>query len=97
MISFARFSAPDSSGGSRSLVCVANLSGSDRPGYRIGVPRSGWWRTVIDTQSPEFSGWGPGHREHLCADEAVPWHGLDQSIAVDLPALTVLWLVPTDQ
>ena len=92
MISFARFSADRS----RTLVCVANLSGSDRPGYRIGVPRGGWWRTVIDTQSPEFSGWGPGHREHSCADD-IPWHGLDQSIAVDLPAVSVLWLVPADQ
>ncbi|MEA2972027.1 MAG: 1,4-alpha-glucan branching enzyme [Actinomycetota bacterium] len=92
VISFARMSAD----GSRSLVCVANLSGSDRPGYRIGVTQGGWWRTAIDTQSPEFSGWGPGHRDHLCAD-GIGWHGLDQSIAVDLPALTVLWLVPADQ
>ena len=96
VISFARFSAPNGSGESRSLVCVANLSGSDRPGYRIGVPRSGWWRTVVDTQAPEFSGWGPGHRDHYCADP-IPWHGLDQSLVVDLPALTVLWLVPSEQ
>ena len=92
VISFARFSAD----GSRALMCVANLSGSDRPGYRFGAPRTGWWRTVLDTQSPEFSGWGPGHRDHYHADE-IPWHGLDQSLALDLPALTVLWLVPADQ
>jgi 1,4-alpha-glucan branching enzyme len=92
VISFARFSAD----GSRTLVCIANLSGSDRPGYRFGMPRGGWWRTVLDTQSPEFSGWGPAHRDHYCADE-IPWHGLDHSLVVDLPALTVLWLVPADQ
>ena len=38
----------------------------------------------------------PGGAFAVCADD-VGWHGLDHSLAVDLPALTVLWLVPADQ
>ena len=37
VLSFVRYSADRS----RSLACIANLSGIDRPGYRIGVPRQG--------------------------------------------------------
>ena len=87
VISFARFAADGSP-----CVCVANLSGTDRPQYRIGVPQPGRWRRLLDTQDPAFGGWGTGAAE-LQADPVV-WHGRDQSLAVDLSALSVVWLVP---
>jgi 1,4-alpha-glucan branching enzyme len=89
VFSFARFSGD----GARVLVCVANLSGSYQPGYRIGVPRGGRWRAVLDTQAPRFGGWG-GEVAAEAEAEAIAWHGLDQSIVLDLPSLSVTWLVP---
>ncbi len=80
VLSFARFSAD----GARSLVCVANLSGADRPGYRIGVPRAGSWEVVLDTTMANGGGF---------ATEPMCWHGFDQSFPVDLAALGVVWLV----
>jgi len=80
VLSFARFSAD----GGRSLVCVANLSGSDHPGYRIGVPRAGAWRVVLDTSMANGG-------ERMTQPQS--WHGRDQSLLVDLASLSVVWLV----
>ena len=35
----------------RQLVCVANLSPVPREGYRVGLPRGGAWREVLNTDS----------------------------------------------
>ncbi len=88
VLSFARFSAD----GSRSLVCVANLSGAHRGGYRIGMPRAGRWREVVDTSRVEYGGWKhwPGRAELWT--EPIGWHGHDQSVALELEPLSVVWL-----
>jgi 1,4-alpha-glucan branching enzyme len=63
---------------------VANLSGVDRHGYRLGVPRPGYWQVVLDTTLASGGG---------RSTEPVPWHGFDQSVTVDLPSLGVVWMV----
>jgi 1,4-alpha-glucan branching enzyme len=87
VICFARFSA----GEARVLVCVANLSNTWRGGYRIGMPRPGRWAPVLDTSAPAFGGDGPDRADDRWTDP-IAWHGLDQSLALDLPPLTVVWL-----
>ena len=89
VFSFARFSAD----GSRSLVCVANLSGSDHPGYRIGVPRRAGGGRCSTRRRPASAG-GAARWPAEPEAQAIAWHGLDQSIVVDLPSLSVTWLVP---
>jgi len=90
VISFARFSAD----GSRHLVCVANLSGAPLPHYRIGVPAEGSWKVVLDTQDPRFGGWGsPAGSERWA--EPTPWHGLSQSVCLELAPFSVAWMTPT--
>ncbi|HUQ63721.1 MAG TPA: 1,4-alpha-glucan branching protein GlgB [Acidimicrobiales bacterium] len=88
VLSFARFS----SDGARSLVCVANLSGEWLGGYRIGVPAPGQWTQVLDTSWLQFGGHGPADGESSQAAEQLPWHGLDQSVVLDLQPLSVTWL-----
>ncbi len=56
VIAFARFSAD----GERMLVCVCNLSPVPRPGYRVGLPRAGAWREVVNTDAAEYGGSGVG-------------------------------------
>jgi len=75
------------------LVCVANLSGSDRFGYRVGVPRPGRWRVALDTADVRFAGWRQEESTEIGADP-VPWHGLEDSVVLDLFPLSVVWLVP---
>ncbi len=91
VLSFARFSAD----GSRVLVCVANLSGLHRGGYRIGLPRPGRWEQVLDTASSVFGGDGPEAVDDRWS-EAVSWHGLPQSLALDLSPFSVVWLSSAD-
>jgi len=90
VISFSRFAADGTP-----FVCVANLSGMARPQYRIGLPGGGRWRRLLDTQDPAFGGWGAGGATEWDADP-VAWHGLDQSVALDLAAVSVVWLAPVE-
>ncbi len=88
VISFSRFAADGTP-----FVCVANLSGMYRPQYRIGLPAGGRWRRLLDTQDPAFGGWGAAGPVEWESDP-VAWHSLDQSLAIDLSALSVVWLAP---
>ncbi|HEV2759909.1 MAG TPA: 1,4-alpha-glucan branching enzyme, partial [Acidimicrobiales bacterium] len=80
VLSFCRYSR----GRERSLACIANLSGTDRPGYRIGLPRQGSWEVALDTTMVNG-----GYR----STEPTPWHGFNQSLTIDLPSMSVVWLV----
>jgi len=74
------------------LVAAANLSPVPRHGYRLGLPRPGRWREVLNTDSEHYGGSGVGNLGGVLA-EPVPWHGQPFSAAVTLPPLAVVWLV----
>ncbi len=82
-----------SGGAERLLVCVANLSPVPRIAYRLGLPRAGLWREVINTDSAHYGGGDAGNGGGV-STEPIPWHGQGQSAEVTLPPLAVLWLVP---
>jgi 1,4-alpha-glucan branching enzyme len=79
-------------GGDDVVVCLANLAGIGRHGYRVGLPRPGRWRAALTTDDERFGGRG-GWASDVEA-EAVPWHDREQSVVVTLPARSVTWLVP---
>jgi len=89
VIAFARFSLA----AERVLVCVCNFSPVPRPGYRVGLPREGEWREVLNTDAAEYGGSGVGNAGPI-ATEATPWHGQEWSAEVTLPPLGVVWLSP---
>jgi 1,4-alpha-glucan branching enzyme len=89
VLAFARLSA----GGERVLVCVANLSPVAREGWRVGLPRGGSWREVLNTDSRFYGGSDVGNGSGLEA-EAVPWNEQPWSAEATLPPLGVIWLVP---
>jgi 1,4-alpha-glucan branching enzyme len=58
-----------------------------RPNYRIGVPRRGFWKEVLNTNSQFYGGSGAGNdggRE----SEDVPCDGFSQSVVLNLPPLS---------
>ncbi len=74
------------------LVCVANLSGIDRHGYRLGLAEGGRWRGVLSTDDKRFGGHG-GWVDDVEADDE-PWHDRSHSAVLTLPKLSVTYLVP---
>jgi len=92
VVSFLRLAA-DGSG--RGLACVANFAGHPHRNYRIGLPLTGRWREVVNTDAQIYGGSGVGN---LGAVQAVaePWHGRPASARITVPPLGVLWLAPED-
>jgi 1,4-alpha-glucan branching enzyme len=79
--------------GERQLVCIANLSPVPREGYRVGLPRPGAWREVLNTDSTYYAGAGIGNMGAVTAEER-GWHEQPYSASLTLPPLSVLWLQP---
>jgi 1,4-alpha-glucan branching enzyme len=88
-LAFARFSAD----GGRVLVCACNFSPVVRSGYRIGLPRGGRWREVLNSDSTAYGGSNTGSGGGVQAEER-PWHGQPWSAELTLPPLAVVWLLP---
>jgi 1,4-alpha-glucan branching enzyme len=84
-----------SRGAERVLVFAANLSPVARYGYRLGLPRGGKWREVLNTDSSSYGGGNVGNLGGV-SPEPIPWHGQPVSAEVTLPPLAAVWLVPDD-
>jgi 1,4-alpha-glucan branching enzyme len=89
VIAFARFAAD----GKRTLVCVCNFSPVSRPRYRVGLPRGGRWRELLNTDDERYGGGGVSNAGELPVEQK-PWHDQPFSAELTLPPLGVLWLVP---
>ncbi len=85
VIAFRRI---DASG--HELVVICNFVPVTRENYRIGVPFAGTYKVVLNSDAADFGGEGRG--ELSVKSEAIPMHGFEQSIALTLPALSVLYL-----
>jgi 1,4-alpha-glucan branching enzyme len=75
------------------LVCVANFAAIPHEHYRIGLPRPGAWREVINTDVEGYGGSGVGNMGTVRAED-VSWHGLSASATIRVPPLGALWLRP---
>ncbi len=74
----------------KQVLCVGNFSPVLRSGYRIGVPKPGYYREILNTDSHLYGGSNFGNGGGLEA-EAVYHHGLPFSLNVALPPLAVVW------
>ena len=88
MLSFLRWGSDGSV-----LACVANFAGVPHEGYRVGLPRPGRWREVLNTDVEHFGGSGVGNLGAVRAKDE-PWHGRPASAVLRLPPCGVLWLAP---
>ena len=86
VIAFRRI-APSSG---KELICVGNLSPVVRERHRLGLPRAGKYKQVLNTDRPEYGGGGLGIVKTITA-EKVPSHGLEYSAEITLPPLATMW------
>jgi 1,4-alpha-glucan branching enzyme len=74
-------------------VIVCNFTQVVRHGYRIGVPRTGHYREVMNTDSSYYGGSNVGNSGAV-ATEDISMHGHRYSISLTLPPLGVVVLRP---
>ncbi|MBQ8203895.1 MAG: 1,4-alpha-glucan branching protein GlgB [Clostridia bacterium] len=84
IISFKRI---DKSGDE--IICVCNFVPVERKDYRIGVEREGVYKQIFSTDLKAFGGKTEKLKSYKSEGEAM--HGFANSIAVDIPALSVTY------
>jgi 1,4-alpha-glucan branching enzyme len=89
VVSFARFATDRND----LVVCVANFTPVIREGYRVGVPRGGYYAELVNTDGVCYGGTDVGNGGGVMS-EPVPWHGQPHSVLLTLPPLAALWLRP---
>ncbi|BDI21934.1 1,4-alpha-glucan branching protein GlgB [Herbiconiux sp. L3-i23] len=75
------------------IAVIANFSGQTVGPYRVGLPTSGAWQELLNSDALEFGGSGVGNFGEVTA-ENVPQHGQPSSVELTLPPLGILYLKP---
>jgi 1,4-alpha-glucan branching enzyme len=85
VFSFLRLGADGSA-----MACVTNFAGLPHEDYRLGLPWSGEWTEVLNTDSEIYTGSGVGNLGAVKAtDEG--WHGQPASATLRVPPLATVW------
>ena len=73
------------------ILAVCNFTPVPHANYRIGVPRAGYWREILNSDAPHYGGSGMGNFGGM---EAAPVasHGRYHSLNLTLPPLGVVVL-----
>lgn len=85
VFAFARF---DDRG--RALVVVANFTPTPRHAYRLGVPESGVYREILNTDSHWYGGSNMGNGE--LHTEPYAGHDMHHALTITIPPLSVVYL-----
>jgi len=72
------------------ILVVCNFTPALRYDYRVGVPKGGFWRELLNSDAEIYGGSGKGNAGGLHADH-VPVQGRDFSISLTLPPLGILF------
>jgi 1,4-alpha-glucan branching enzyme len=73
------------------VLVVCNMTPVVRHDYRVGVPASGLWREILNSDSGFYGGSNLGNNGQV---EAAPFssHGCSQSLSLLLPPLSTIFL-----
>jgi 1,4-alpha-glucan branching enzyme len=71
------------------LIVCCNFTPVVRHDYRVGVPQSGWYREVFNSDSEYYGGSNVGNHPGVMADE-VPVQGRPCSLRVTMPPLALM-------
>lgn len=69
-----------------SVLVAFNFTPVPRQNYRVGVPHSGYWEELLNSDALVYGGSGQGNCGGAMA-EPTPWHGLRFSLSLTLPPL----------
>ena len=83
----------DADGRADLMVCIINFAGTPHEGYRVGLPFSGDWEEVLNTDSEEYGGSGVGNLGQVEAED-LPWNGRPASVRLRVPPMGAVFLRP---
>jgi 1,4-alpha-glucan branching enzyme len=89
VLSFVRQNAD----GANQLAVILNLTPVPRPKYRIGLPRAGHWREVLNSDAGIYAGGNQGNLGGVTA-ENVPCHNQQYSAEFCLPPMSAIVFQP---
>jgi 1,4-alpha-glucan branching enzyme len=82
--------------GCRQFILAAfNFTTALRRNYRVGVPRGGLWKEILNSDAKDYGGGGQGNCGGFPA-EPVPWQYRPCSLALTLPPLSALFFINRD-
>ncbi|GAA0547717.1 1,4-alpha-glucan branching protein GlgB [Chitinophaga japonensis] len=70
------------------LLIVLNMTPIAREGYHLGIPMSGTWREILNSDDPQYYGSGVQNTATLKAQEQ-PYQGKDHTLTLRIPPLGV--------
>jgi 1,4-alpha-glucan branching enzyme len=71
------------------VAFVVNATPIVRYDYRLGVPDSGFYRELINTDAETYGGSNVGNLGGVQTQD-VPWMGCEQSVLIHLPPLATV-------
>jgi 1,4-alpha-glucan branching enzyme len=77
------------------VIVVCNFTPVPRTNYRIGVPRPGHWRELLNSDAVEYGGGGFGNFGGV-ESVPIPIHDRQHSVSLTLPPLGILFLKHAD-
>ncbi|MBQ1966880.1 MAG: 1,4-alpha-glucan branching protein GlgB, partial [Clostridia bacterium] len=86
VIAFAR---KDKKG--ETVVAICNFTPVMREKYCFGVPAEGSYEVILNTDDVDFGGEGKGTKTKS-ASKKIPMHGFENSISVDIPGFSCIYL-----
>jgi 1,4-alpha-glucan branching enzyme len=75
------------------VICVYNLTPVPRHGYRIGVPRAGFFAEILNSDAEVYGGSNLGNLGRIQAEDRA-WHNQPASLSLNLPPLGAIFLKP---
>lgn len=78
----------------KEIIVVCNFTNVERCDYRIGIPKKGVYKIVFNSDDVDFGGEGKGNKGKL-KTESINMHGFEQSISLDLPPMSAIYIKKT--
>jgi len=75
------------------VLVVCNFTPVPRYNYRLGVPRGGFWREMLNSDAPLYGGSGLGNYGGVEATP-MPYEQYSHSLSITLPPLAALFFKP---
>jgi 1,4-alpha-glucan branching enzyme len=73
------------------ILIACNFTPVPRHNYRVGAPKGGFWREILNSDSTNYGGSGQGNMGGLEA-APLPFHGQPYSLNLTLPPLGLVYL-----